>query len=1050
MALPGSSSAAVSHKKLLTILDLPTETLKDIFQFVPPSDLVALSLVSKHFRDISAIQLYRSFHIVFPREHEVENDALIDVLAGGLDTFVTSEYDYAKYLREIVLETLSGGDKGERACRDYFYNVSCGKFMNTLFLLTLRKAKALETFRWDIRVELSREVFKALHGIESLRHLHLRMQVGPSIYQTPPEIVPSTVIPTITPIASPPIPHPPHTVPLPLSAVPPEVIIYYSPPTPYYSPQIPQSSALSNTLKGNRIYSKQKHGSSLPPITRKIPSTISGFKNLESLVVLDMDTLDYVTEIKECIEKSSSTLKVLKLSFSENLAKKSRKPPPDVHSDDDSDLEDDFGQPILPSGLSLGPSGISDPNGPTKVFNAQEEKKRQEAVLGKIFGIAPEIVKVLPIELPEKKAVEDPKKVFVRNLAPVAKLLMSTIKDNSELSSAGHEALDLITKAAKLYIESADKSNSAKHNNSDQSTDTSGDSANNAIKSTPESSATASADKVVDNESVHSEPGLFDKSDKKKTKASSSISNGSNPEDIDIEEPEVQEPVDNVDDAEDCDTSLPEIQQDLQEKSNEKGEKEVTTSEIELSKAKEEKKLDDINKANRDQLLANLSALTASQAEIKREIAVESDNLQKQLESFQLKSELGTLETSDYDTLAEAEASYRNSASRFKELDGKLVQMGEQIDELKAIEFNKHSLKTSKMSDYVRSTRGLTLKSLAIYLIPIKASILSRAIDLSVLREITLLNVGHQTSFWTAIARENQMNPVSLKSIYTDNVTLQFLAFINQLERVEELLLLERAPKQRVEPTTPKTTATIEQIRKIALKKHARSLKVLMIRNDSTDEWDLEVKTVILLCQRAKALKEMAVKFSDNVVHTLFQFMPGLESLRALHTIEFRCRETCAWVMQEFRKFVVDNVAHNPEMKLEYLALGASVDRLVRHPLPLEAPVDRKGKGKETTATKGPTLAQLAVAQHKTLAQLALAQNDTSWSSTGGIGIGSNALDILNSPIPGFSTSWDDSDDEDLDVGGKSGLRIEMIENMPFYEVTDVRIFEKDILLGRL
>lgn len=62
---------------------------------------------------------------------------------------VTSDYDYAQYLREIVLETLSGGDKGERSYRQYTYDTSCGKFMNTLLLLTLRKARALETFRLD-------------------------------------------------------------------------------------------------------------------------------------------------------------------------------------------------------------------------------------------------------------------------------------------------------------------------------------------------------------------------------------------------------------------------------------------------------------------------------------------------------------------------------------------------------------------------------------------------------------------------------------------------------------------------------------------------------------------------------------------------------------------------------------------------------------------------------------------------------------------------------------------------------------------------------------
>lgn len=103
--------------------------------------------MNKHFRDIAAEQLYRTFRIIFPDEGDASQDYSIDPLAGGLDTFVTSDYDYAQYLREIIFEPLSGGEKGERAYRYYKYDVSCGKFMNTLLLLTLRKARILETFR---------------------------------------------------------------------------------------------------------------------------------------------------------------------------------------------------------------------------------------------------------------------------------------------------------------------------------------------------------------------------------------------------------------------------------------------------------------------------------------------------------------------------------------------------------------------------------------------------------------------------------------------------------------------------------------------------------------------------------------------------------------------------------------------------------------------------------------------------------------------------------------------------------------------------------------
>lgn len=62
---------------------------------------------------------------------------------------MTSQYDYAQYLREIVIDSWKGGDKGERVYRQYSYDYSCGKFMSTLLQLALRRAPALETFRFD-------------------------------------------------------------------------------------------------------------------------------------------------------------------------------------------------------------------------------------------------------------------------------------------------------------------------------------------------------------------------------------------------------------------------------------------------------------------------------------------------------------------------------------------------------------------------------------------------------------------------------------------------------------------------------------------------------------------------------------------------------------------------------------------------------------------------------------------------------------------------------------------------------------------------------------
>lgn len=154
--------------------------------------------------------------------------------------------------------------------------------------------------------------------------------------------------------------------------------------------------------------------------------------------------------------------------------------------------------------------------------------------------------------------------------------------------------------------------------------------------------------------------------------------------------------------------------------------------------------------------------------------------------------------------------------------------------------------------------------------------------------------------------------------------------------------------------------------------------------------------------------------------------MPSMESLRALHTIQFRVDDTCVWVMREFRKFTVDIVSHNPDMKLEYLALDNAVERLARRKAPPPKKLkDSKGKGKAK---------ELDLVSAKALAELALGNS-------------------------GSSASWGDSANAYFDLGessddedglGKSGLRIETVEGARFCDVTGVKIFEKEIITGRL
>ncbi|RFU71741.1 f-box domain-containing, partial [Trichoderma arundinaceum] len=180
--------AAESKKRRISFVDLPTETQRDIVSHCSQSDLICLALVSRHFHELASTQLYRNFHIVFPDDDDLNFDSPIDGLAGGLDTFTTSNYDYAKHLRDLSMDTLSAGLKGENSYQSYLYSASCGKFLNTLLHLTLKKARSLEVFRWNIRVELSRPVYRELHRIASLKKLHVRMQAGESYYMQPPPL----------------------------------------------------------------------------------------------------------------------------------------------------------------------------------------------------------------------------------------------------------------------------------------------------------------------------------------------------------------------------------------------------------------------------------------------------------------------------------------------------------------------------------------------------------------------------------------------------------------------------------------------------------------------------------------------------------------------------------------------------------------------------------------------------------------------------------------------------------------------------------------------
>ncbi|KZL68324.1 F-box domain-containing protein [Colletotrichum tofieldiae] len=989
-----AATASESTAKPLNFLDLPLETQKDIFSHCCQSDLICLALVSKHFRELAAAQLYRNFHIVFPDEDDPSFDSPIDSLAGGLETFVSSDYDYAKHLRDISLDTLSAGDKAEAAYKPYLYSASCGKFMNTLLLLTLKNAKSLETFRWNIRVELSRPVYKALHRIAPLRNLHVRMQAGPSLFEIPPPLPYTSSLP----------PQPTstqgHWDPLPaFSAVPPPpppfASMSLSVPPPYnpsLGPPPPLPPALRPAPRSRRRISANE------------PATLSGFRKLNSLAVLDIDSLDTITEIKSCVRNSASTLTKLKLSFSTYLASQSRKPPPEADPDD-SDQDDEFQVVPMPSA-----PGWDEASGPAKAFRAQEERKSQESVLGRMFDVEPFLVKRIQRKTLKGKDKVDtavntkeagsPAEAFMERLREVSTKLMASVADGDADDGSKQEILEMIEKASRKYLEAEEAKAEAKTEPGLEATDEG--------PSTVPAPSTADASTQPAPDIEASEPSIVAAETNANPKAN--FGTDANPEDINVEEPiateETEEPLDvKNDQSKEEPVAAPDA---TASQAQDAAFESPTTARAAATLATQ--------KANFETLVLRLQYLLS-----------EATNVHEKLDA------LRNAHPQDTDSIRSGENQLQGY---YRDIDNIRTELNATEAEIRDVEKQVNGIATTAhgedevMSEYIRSTRGVALKSFSVHLIPVKASVLRAAIDVRALKRLTLLNVGNQAPIWTMLAKENKVQPLPLRKIFTDNVSISFLTFASQLEQITELFMLERSVKYKPESFAPKTNVAMDQIRRLVLKKHMPTLNKLMIKNDSGPSWDVDEKAMLLICNRGKQLEELAAAVGIRAIHTFMQHISGLVSLRALNVTQFRNDDTCVWVMRETRRFIVDNLCHYPELKLEWISIDDDrVERIIRPPpqTPAAKAEEKKNKKGKNKAGAGSSFGAFG--------------GPGTATGTGGPGV------FPPLPLPGWETD-SDSDDEDTDI--VANTKLETVEGVHFYDVWDVRIFKKEVMAGRL
>lgn len=698
--------------------------------------------------------------------------------------------------------------------------------------------------RWNIRVELSRPVYKALHELGTLRILHLRLQAGPSLYEVPPPLPfsgTSDAASQLIHIADPTPPPPPAPIqlpPPPTFSIPTGAQLFYVPPV--IAPP-PPPIAQPKHIARNKPFRK----SSLC----KEPPTLSRFKNLKSLSVLDIDSLDIITELKSCVRNSASTLTKLQLSFSDYLGSQARKPPPDLDPED-SDPDDEFQVvPVPPM-----PTFNDDASGPARAFRAQEERKSQEAVLGRIFDVEPYLVRKPTPKQPKVKEMgnneqpsSNPGQDFIKSVTGWSRKLMKEVNESSDLPLSHLDLLDLIEEAAKKYVESEER---------DQGQGTEPEvgegSSTSSTLSKPEEK-NLEADKA-------SESSLFEATACKPR----DTQKDADPDDIDIEEPLEQLSLEAQDSA-------------LLKTPPSEPAAPTAPSPVEASSSRT------VPRQN------SLSGTTGVEKAVSNLEAQKTNfkTLGEKLASFEaqysnLNTEMQGLRTSDgpvaLKRLAEAEKQMQMFGRNIRDVHQEMSVVEAEIDDAeKQIPSSqnaegKEATLQRHMTEYLRSTRGLALETLSVYLIPVKASVLNKAIDIRALRRLTLLNVGNQAPIWVHFLKENRESPLALRKIFTDNVSMAFLNFVSSLEELHDLFMLERENKYKPESFAPKTNTTIAQIRRLVLKKHMPTLRRLMIKNHMNTSWDLDEKTFNVVCGRGQQLQELAcstnIKAMVNFVTT--------------------------------------------------------------------------------------------------------------------------------------------------------------------------------------
>lgn len=987
----------------ITFLDLPLETQKHVFTYLSQKELLANLTVSPHFFTLASAQLYRVLDFKLTNSDTVDEGGWSMRTAEALQTVVASDYNYGQHIKSFRITMVDDNTQSSLVMSRFLWDRAgfASKTLNTSLLLLLKRATMLESFLWDVPIELSGAVYQALQRLQGLRQLRLRLDV--SLFSNLKLIL--------------------HAGPLPGSSG-----ISNHPPATNMSSSFPSLPPLNNnnplgTLPGqkSRATKKKRVGQSNFWAGNR---ELSGFKQLSSLSLLGISSLDYLDEISGCLKASTTSLKSLALSLSHETAQKARKtsaaaPPPADEATSDDEEEDELIDPPTPPPPP--PATTPLPTLPTRTeADVRKEKQAQEAILAKIFDMEQQNNKSKKLERnlilsTSKQESQSGISNALKDVKAMAQKLSEVVSRDSNDPSADREAVEMVHKAAAQYL----------------SKNTALSKTPNSGKSTASSSAETPAPPkamMPAGSSTHPEPTAFAQNlaSSKSEGASDSIGNSINwdaykaiqdlakNKDLDINS--LLEEAINGQGGQSASSWIPPGPSTLQNNSLSNAPSGFSSPGTTTPLNEAQSSLS--NSTSHPPLLFDKNPAPSDLMKMDSSPDVTQDNnLMMQQNGSQIHpatahpdvplptpptnqptDDSGDVDmthpdedpteiiadqemVSDEDENAEEDVEEAGMQSPRKRVRFEALKNAEGVEDAEAagpqtngeVDLRDGSAKQEQSPDevmqaWIREAHGYQLEEVKLHWIPMRAGILSRAIDLTVLKRITLLNCGSQDGFWMILAGfQARQGTIAIKSIHSDNISKSFMKFLKSFEGLTELFMHERK-KNQSESTAASSQPkiSIAEIRRQGLRKHLKTLKRLMIKNEHDSSWDLDAVTITLLSNKGGNLIELAVSLGALPFHQLMQNLSALKSLQALHLLAIRGSPDVTLSHLEYLNAVVDNLSHHQSMRVKYVAIENIISMIQRRSMlttrrfriakakrQLSKIERQKGKGKEKEGEVG-------------------------------------------------------------------------------------------------